>query len=150
MAHAGAPFWGCRSSPEAVAPINQETSATSATPYCEHHRHVQKLLSPTSFRFSHLTFSFASHRHRRALTLFYLFLAFSNAILFLPFSLLFALPVYPPVSTPPENSRSFSFRAKANIIAYALDGIFSYADTRQNNDFINSSENYFQDRNRNI
>ncbi|TGZ32536.1 Uncharacterized protein DBV15_05391 [Temnothorax longispinosus] len=39
-ARGGTPFWECRSSPEAVAPINQETSATSATPYCEHHRHA--------------------------------------------------------------------------------------------------------------
>lgn len=106
MVHAGAPFWECRSSPEAVAPINQETSATSATPYCEHHRHVQKLLSPASFRFSRLTFSFSS---RRSFTSF----SFSNAILFY---LLLSL-VHPRVRAPPENSRSFSFRTKANIIA---------------------------------
>lgn len=121
MTHAGAPFWECRSSPEAVAPINQETSVTSATPYCEH-RHVQKLLSPASFRFSRLTFSFASHRRRRALTLFYLF---SNAILFLPFALRPARSSLRAHATR-EVSVVFLSSQKANIIAYALDGIFTW------------------------
>lgn len=39
-----APFSECLSSTEAVAPINQETSATPETPYCEERRHVRNLL----------------------------------------------------------------------------------------------------------
>lgn len=141
MAHAGAPFWECRSSPEAVAPINQETSATSATPYCEHHRHVQKLLSPASFRFSRLTFSFASHRRRRVLTLSSTSFSFSNVILFLPFAPRSARSS-PRVHTTRE--LSVVFFSKANIKAYVfgrqfLDVFFLYVI---NNDFVIAPNNH--------
>jgi hypothetical protein len=113
----GAPFWECRSSPEAVAPINQETSATSATPYCEHRRHVQKLLSPASFRFSRPTFSSATTEVASPGSF-----SFSNAILF-P-----CLVSYPPptlrAQTPGRSSR---LSEEPELISYVHFGqaIFS-------------------------
>lgn len=118
----GAPFWECRSSPEAVAPINQETSATSATPYCEHRRHVQKLLSPASFRFSRPTFSSASRRRHRQ-QFFHLFLVFQQYSLSV-FAPHFLVSVYPPCART-EDVRPFCSRTEANIIASTLGRLFS-------------------------